>query len=100
MSDPYSKLGVARGASEQDIKSAYRKLAKELHPDKNKDNPKATERFSEVTQAYDLLSDKTKRAQFDRGEIDGDGNPANPFAGVGGGYGGGRPRGGSQAGQG
>lgn len=84
MSDPYSTLGVARGASEKDIKSAYRKLAKELHPDRNADNPKAAERFSKVTQAYDLLSDKDKRARFDRGEIDADGNPANPFAGMGG----------------
>ncbi len=87
--DPYSILGVARGATEKDIKSAYRKLAKELHPDRNKDNPKAAERFSQVTQAYDLLSDKDKRARFDRGEIDSDGNPANPFAGMGGGFGGG-----------
>lgn len=79
MADPYSTLGVARSASEKDIKSAYRKLAKELHPDRNKDNPKASERFSEVTRAYDLLSDKDKRAQFDRGEIDGDGNPTMPF---------------------
>ncbi len=84
MADPYSTLGVAKGASEAEVKSAYRKLAKQLHPDKNKDNPKASERFSEVTRAYDILSDKTKRAQFDRGEIDGDGNPAMPF-----GYGGG-----------
>lgn len=84
MSDPYSTLGVARGASEKDIKSAYRKLAKELHPDRNADNPKAAERFSKVTQAYDLLSDKDKRARFDRGEIDAEGNPANPFAGMGG----------------
>ncbi len=89
MADPYAILGVARNASEKDIKSAYRKLAKELHPDRNTENPKAAERFSEVTNAYDLLSDATKRAQFDRGEIDGDGNPANPFAGMGGGYGGG-----------
>lgn len=89
MADPYSTLGISRGASEKDIKSAYRKLAKELHPDKNKDNPKATERFSAATNAYDLLSDKDKRAQFDRGEIDGDGNPTNPFAGMGGGMGGG-----------
>jgi DnaJ-class molecular chaperone len=90
MADPYSILGVTRGASEKDIKSAYRKLAKELHPDKNKDNPKATERFSEVTRAYDLLSDKDKRARFDRGEIDAEGNPAMPFGmGGGGGFGGG-----------
>lgn len=85
--DPYSILGVARSASEKDVKSAYRKLAKELHPDHNKDNPKAAERFAEVTRAYDLLSDKDKRAKFDRGEIDADGNPTMPFGG--GGFGGG-----------
>jgi len=96
--DPYVTLGVARGADEKAIKSAYRKLAKELHPDKNKDNPKASERFSEVTRAYDLLSDKDKRARFDRGEIDVDGNPTG-FAGGGfgggggGGFGGGAHRG-------
>jgi DnaJ-class molecular chaperone len=90
MADPYATLGVSRSASEKDIKSAYRKLAKELHPDRNKDNPAATERFGKVTQAYDLLSDADKRARFDRGEIDGEGNPANPFAGMGGGgFGGG-----------
>ena len=83
MSDPYSTLGVARTASEKEIKSAYRKLAKEFHPDRNKDNPKAAEKFSQATRAYDLLSDKDKRAQFDRGEIDADGNPMNPFAGMG-----------------
>ena len=88
MADPYSILGVARGANEKDIKSAYRKLAKELHPDRNKDNPKAAERFSEVTRAYDLLSDKDKRARFDRGEIDIDGNPTMGFRGMGGGFGG------------
>jgi len=87
MADPYTTLGVARGATEADIKKAYRKLAKELHPDRNADNPAATERFSKVTAAYDLLSDADKRARFDRGEIDGDGNPAAPF-GYGGGAGG------------
>ena len=55
---------MARGASEADIKKAYRKLAKELHPDRNKDNPKASERFSKVTQAYDILTDKDKRAHM------------------------------------
>lgn len=89
MADPYATLGIPRGASEKEIKSAYRKLAKELHPDRNQDNPKAAERFSTVTNAYDLLSDKDKRARFDRGEIDAEGNPANPFAGMGGGFGGG-----------
>ncbi len=93
MSDPYTTLGVARSATEKDIKSAYRKLAKELHPDRNTKNPKATERFSEVTRAYDLLTDTDKRARFDRGEIDADGNPASPF-GYGGGGGGGRHPGG------
>ncbi|WP_353230227.1 DnaJ C-terminal domain-containing protein [Novosphingobium sp.] len=89
MVDPYSILGVDRSASEKDIKAAYRRLAKELHPDRNQDNPKAAERFGEITGAYDLLSDKDKRAQFDRGEIDGDGNPAAPFGfGRGGGGGG------------
>ena len=92
--DPYTLLGVPRTASEADIKKAYRKLAKELHPDRNKDNPKASERFSQVTSAYDLLSDKDKRARFDRGEIDGEGNPASPFnfgGGGGGAQGGFRP---------
>uniref|UniRef100_UPI0035C96AE0 DnaJ C-terminal domain-containing protein n=1 Tax=uncultured Sphingomonas sp. TaxID=158754 RepID=UPI0035C96AE0 len=79
MADPYTALGVARTATEAEIKKAYRKLAKELHPDRNKDNPKASERFNTVTQAYDLLTDKDKRARFDRGEIDGEGNPAAPF---------------------
>jgi len=88
--DLYQRLGIQRGASEADIKKAYRSLAKQLHPDRNKDNPNAAKRFSEVTSAYDLLSDKTKRAQYDRGEIDEDGNPKMPFgAGFGGGRGGG-----------
>src|SRR5687768_10457173 len=81
MADPYAILGVPRGASEKDIKSAYRKLAKELHPDRNKDNPKAAERFSDVTKAYDLLSDKDKRSRLDRCECDSDGNPAMPIGG-------------------
>lgn len=98
MVDPYTTLGVARGASEKEIKSAYRKLAKELHPDRNKDKPNAAERFSDVTKAYDLLSDKDKRAQFDRGEIDADGNPTMPFGMSGGGSGGPFRSGGGQRG--
>jgi DnaJ-class molecular chaperone len=97
MSDPYSILGVSKGASDADIKKAYRKLAKELHPDTNQNNPKAADRFAQVTGAYDLLSDKDKRGQFDRGEIDANGQPRNPFAGGGGG--GGNPFGGGFRGQ-
>ena len=88
--DLYQRLGIKRGATEAEIKKAYRSLAKQLHPDRNKDNPKANERFSQITQAYDLLSDKDKRARYDRGELDEDGNPK--FAGYGGGGGGGGPR--------
>ena len=84
--DLYQQLGIKRGASEAEIKKAYRSLAKQLHPDRNKDNPKAAERFAQITKAYDLLSDKDKRARYDRGEIDEDGNPRMPF---GGGFGGG-----------
>lgn len=84
--DLYQRLGVARGASEADIKKAYRSLAKQLHPDRNKDNPNAAKRFGEVTAAYDLLSDKDKRAKYDRGEIDEDGNPKMPFGSGFGGY--------------
>ena len=87
--DLYQQLGIARGASEAEIKKAYRSLAKQLHPDRNKDNPKAAERFAKVSQAYEILSDKDKRARYDRGEIDEDGNPRMPF---GGGFGGGGAR--------
>jgi DnaJ-class molecular chaperone len=93
--DLYQQLGIKRGASEAEIKKAYRSLAKQLHPDRNKDNPKAAERFAKVTQAYDLLSDKDKRARYDRGEIDEDGNPRMPF---GSGFGGGGPRPGASPG--
>lgn len=86
--DLYQRLGIKRGASEAEIKKAYRSLAKQLHPDRNKDNPNAAKRFSEVTAAYDLLSDKDKRARYDRGEIDEQGNPKMPFGS--GGFGGGR----------
>ncbi|HEV7344917.1 MAG TPA: DnaJ C-terminal domain-containing protein [Devosia sp.] len=79
MRDPYTVLGVPRSASEKDIKSAYRKLAKKYHPDQNPDDPTAHGKFAEATNAYDLLNDPEKRGQFDRGEIDADGNPK--FAG-------------------
>ena len=84
--DLYQRLGLKRGASEAEIKKAYRSLAKQLHPDRNKDNPNAAKRFSEVTHAYDLLSDKDKRARYDRGEIDEEGNPKMPFGAGFGGY--------------
>ncbi len=83
MRDPYTVLGVPRSASEKEIKSAYRKLAKQYHPDQNPDDASAHAKFAEATNAYDLLNDTEKRAQYDRGEIDADGNPR--FAGFGGG---------------
>ncbi|MFD1940747.1 DnaJ C-terminal domain-containing protein [Paradevosia shaoguanensis] len=89
MRDPYTVLGVPRSASEKDIKSAYRKLAKAYHPDQNKDDPKAHAKFAEATAAYDLLNDKEKRGQFDRGEIDAEGNPRFAGFGNGGGFSGG-----------
>jgi DnaJ-class molecular chaperone len=84
--DLYQRLGIKRGASDEEVKKAYRSLAKQLHPDRNKDNPNAAKRFGEITQAYDLLSDKEKRARYDRGEIDEDGNPKMPFGAGFGGY--------------
>src|SRR5215471_14081586 len=73
MRDPYDLLGVSRGASADDIKQAYRKLAKQLHPDLNPGDAAVERRFKDVSAAYDLLSDPKKRARFDRGEIDGNG---------------------------
>ncbi|UGV27913.1 J domain-containing protein [Rhodopseudomonas boonkerdii] len=75
MRDPYEVLGVQRGASAAAIKSAFRKLAKKHHPDANKNDPKAAERFSEVNAANEILGDEDKRKQFDRGEIDAEGKP-------------------------
>jgi DnaJ-class molecular chaperone len=71
--DPYEVLGVAKGASQDDIRKAYRKLAKKLHPDLNPGNPEAANRFKDVAAAHDLLGDPDKRARFDRGEIDASG---------------------------
>ena len=90
--DPYKELGVARGASQDEIKKAFRKLAKELHPDKNPGNKEADERFKRVTAAFDILGDKEKREKFDRGEIDADGR--EQFRGFGGSGAGGRGQGG------
>lgn len=88
MRDPYEVLGVPRSANAAAIKSAYRKLAKKHHPDSNKDDPKAAERFSEINSANEIIGDEDKRKQFDRGEIDADGKPR--FQGF---PGGGGPRG-------
>ncbi len=92
MRNPYDVLGVPKGASETEVKKAFRKLAKAYHPDSNKD-PKAKERFAEANTAYEVLGDKDKRGQFDRGEIDGEGKPRatgfEGFSGFGGGRGGG-----------
>lgn len=88
MRDPYEILGVPRSASAAAIKSAYRKLAKKHHPDNNKGDPRAAERFSEINSANEIIGDEDKRKQFDRGEIDADGKPR--FQGF---PGGGGPRG-------
>jgi DnaJ-class molecular chaperone len=78
MRDPYDILGVRRGDSEETIRRAYRKLAKQHHPDLNPGKPEAADRFKEINAANDLLSDPEKRARFDRGEIDAEGNETAP----------------------
>jgi DnaJ-class molecular chaperone len=91
MRDPYDVLGVSKTASAAEIKSAFRKQAKKLHPDANKHDPKAANRFAELNAAYEILGEADKRKAFDRGEIDADGKPR--FQGFEG-FGGGGPRGG------
>lgn len=90
MRDPYDVLGVSKTTSEADIKKAFRTLAKKHHPDTHGNDPKAVKRFQEISAAYEILSDKEKRAQYDRGEIDASGQPKG-FAG-GQGFEGFRPR--------
>jgi DnaJ-class molecular chaperone len=88
MRDPYEVLSVDRKASAADIKSAFRRLAKKLHPDANKNDPKAASRFAELNAAYEILGDADKRKAFDRGEIDAEGKPKfRGFEGFGGGGG-------------
>ena len=76
--DPYSELGVARTASPDELRKAFRKLAKQLHPDQNPGDKAAEERFKRVSAAFDIVGDPEKRARFDRGEIDADGHDAPP----------------------
>ena len=75
MADPYKILGVPKNADQAAIKRAFRKLAKENHPDKHAGDSKAKEKFAGINAAYEILKDKDKRAAYDRGEIDADGNP-------------------------
>ncbi|MEC9343125.1 MAG: DnaJ C-terminal domain-containing protein [Pseudomonadota bacterium] len=84
MRDPYAVLGVSSKASDKEIKTAFRKLAKRYHPDSNKDDPKAQQKFAEASQAYEILGDKDKRRKFDAGEIDAEGREKHPgFEGFG-----------------
>lgn len=84
--DPYEVLGVSKKATEAEIKKAFRSLAKKHHPDTHQNDPKAVKRFQEISSAYEVIGDKEKRAQYDRGEIDEAGQPKgfNPGAGPGG----------------
>lgn len=92
MQDPYAVLNLPRDADQARIKRTYRELAKSLHPDRNPGDAVAERRFKEISQAYRLLSDPKQRARFDRGEIDGQGNPRRRF-----GFGGGEGRGGMES---
>lgn len=93
MTDPYRILGVDKSASAEEIKAAYRKLAKQLHPDLNPGDRAVEQKFKEVSQAYDILGDAEKRKRFDRGEIDASGQQtasAHPGSGFYRAYAGGR----------
>ena len=85
--DYYEVLDVARNATDEEIKKAYRKLAMKYHPDRNQDNPSAEEKFKEVKEAYEMLSDSEKRAAYDQYGHAG----VDPNMGAGGGFGGGNP---------
>src|SRR6516225_10165469 len=88
MRDPYDVLGVSKTASAAEIKSAFRRQAKKLHPDANKHDPRAAARFAELNAAYEILGEADKRKAFDRGEIDAEGKPRfHGFEGFGAGRG-------------
>lgn len=82
MKDYYDILGVSRDASEDDIKKAFRQLARDTHPDANPDDPAAEARFREIAEAYEILSDPQRRAAFDRGEQFGAGDLFSNFGGL------------------
>jgi DnaJ-class molecular chaperone len=83
------RFWASPAASEAEIKKALPPRAKDLHPDRNRDDPKAQDRFSELNSAYEILGDEAKRKQFDRGEIDAEGKPKfQGFEGMGAGRGG------------
>lgn len=84
----YHVLGISKGASEAEIKSAYRKLARKYHPDVNKDSKEAADKFKEISCAYDILGSKEKRQKYDNNEIDDEGKPTGFGAGFGGAGGG------------
>ena len=101
--DPYAALGVPRTSSAEDIRKAYRKLAKELHPDVRPNDKASAERFKRATAAFNMLTDEAQRGRFDRGEIDADGNerpqfqPGGGFGGFAGAGAGARARGGGRS---
>ncbi len=85
--NPYTVLGVSPSATDGEIRRAFRRLAKDLHPDVNPDNEAAAERFKKLSLAYDVVGDSEKRKKFDRGEIDAAGEPRHAFTGAGGPFG-------------
>ncbi|MBO7333094.1 MAG: J domain-containing protein [Alphaproteobacteria bacterium] len=87
MSNLYSVLGISKNATTSEIKKAYHKIARTSHPDVAKNDPKAANKFKEATAAYEILSDATKRKQYDAGEIDEQGKPKAPFGFGGQGFG-------------